>query len=78
MPKSVENDVIEVKTKKNSVNKGKASETKKTVKKKETPKKETKETKAKAVQLDENQIKIIFDEEQARITPRTISCNVYR
>ena len=48
MPKSVENDVIEVKTKKNSVNKGKASETKKTVKKKETPKKETKETKAKA------------------------------
>ena len=49
MPKSVENDVIEVKTKKNSVNKGKASETKKTVKKKETPKKETRETKAKTV-----------------------------
>ena len=37
----------------------------------------TKEAKAKAIQINENEIKIKFEEPQARITPRSIGCNVY-
>ena len=37
----------------------------------------SKEAKAKVIQINENEIKIKFEEPQARITPRSIDCNVY-
>ncbi len=37
-----------------------------------------KEVKAKAKQINNNEIKIVFNEPQARITPRTICCIIYR
>ena len=38
----------------------------------------TQEAKAKAIKINKNEIRLKFEEPQARITPRSISCNVYR